>query len=428
MSVNFGRVASQLQDFSQRLAEEGWERWERLERASQVLKENAARPDDLSDRIAAAKTRWPLAQPLAEPSDGHYPEPERPIDYVVLATDGSHIDIDRHIPVRCYLLNLGWARIGYGAYAHLTALDSEPALSFTDEELAFGDDEDASHEEVVAGNILSALRSVREMELLADLIERLPPDVPTLALLDGTLMLWGLSPLATVSSRTLNRLLDKGVLAALNRLRDLASQRPLAVVSYISYPSSAEVTNMLRLAFCPMGRGSCPADGIIHPAVDCHHCPGRIGGNSGRPCDIVAGGNDRHLFQRLLGEGERSAVLQRHPAGRESVYRLYCEQGHALAFFYLRMPLGVPDEVARVEMPIWNAHDPERLRLAHALLLDQCRRGMGYPVAIMEAHEQAVINGADREAFRQLLENTLAQYGGGFSTSAKSRSKRGRWL
>ncbi|MFQ5879687.1 MAG: DNA double-strand break repair nuclease NurA [Dehalococcoidia bacterium] len=423
MSLNFGLVAGQLQDFSRRLTAEERQRQRRLERASQELKRSAAHPDDLSRRIDTARTRWLLARPMAEPPDGHYSEPQHPTSYVVLATDGSHIDVDRHIPVRCYLLNLGWACIGYGAYTHLTTLDSQPSLSFTDEELTFGDDRDISYEERVAGSILSALRSAREMELLASLIEGLPPDVPTLALLDGTLVLWGLS-LGSVSSRARNRLLDEGVLAALERLRWLASQRPLVVASYISYPGSAEVTNALRLAVCPMGRQPCRDHGMVHPAVDCGHCPG----NGHRPCDEVAGGTDRRLFQQLLDAGERSATFQRHPAGRESVYSLYCQQGHALAFFYLRMPEGVPDEVARVEMPIWNAQDSERVRLAHALLLDQCRRGLGYPVAIMEAHEQAVISGADREVFRQLLEDTLAQQHSDLATSAKSRSKRGRWL
>lgn len=426
MSVNFVRVAGQLQDLSQRLAAGAGERQRRLQRALQVLRESAAQPEALGRRVETARTSWLLARPLTEPVDGTQGEPPRPTDYVVLATDGSHIDVDRHIAVRCYLLNLGWARIGYGAYAHLTALDNEPFLSFSNEDLTFGDDHDASHEELVAGGLLSALRSARELELLAKLIEELPPHVPTLALLDGTLVLWGLS-LGSVSSRARRRLLDEGVLSALARLRELSRERPLVLASYVSYPGASEVVNALRLAVCPMGREPCPAHSVVHAEVDCYHCPGRLGSNGHRPCDVVAGGTDRHLFGRLLAIGERSALLQRQPTARESVYRLYYDEGHALAFFYLRMPPGVPDEVARVEMPIWNAQDPERLRLAHALLLDQCRRGLGYPVAIMEAHEQAVVSGADREAFRQLLERALSQQGG-LATSGKSRSKQGRWL
>ena len=29
--------------------------------------------------------------------------------------DGSHIDVDRHLPLRCHLINLGGCAITYGA-------------------------------------------------------------------------------------------------------------------------------------------------------------------------------------------------------------------------------------------------------------------------------------------------------------------------
>jgi len=53
---------------------------------------------------------------------------------------------------------------------------------------------------------------------------------------------------------------------------------------------------------------------------------------------------------------------------------------------------------------------------------------MGYPLTLMEAHEQAVITGPERESFRRLLESEVAAEGLATSTSAKALSKRGRWL
>jgi hypothetical protein len=427
VSLDFTRVAGQLQAVSERMAAEGRDHAVRLGRARQELASAAAAPDALAKRIDTAKTSWLLAQPFIEPLDGTHEVTPPPSDYIVVATDGSHIDVDRHIPVRCYLLNLGWAIIGYGAYAGLTDLSSEPSLGITDEELTLSDDEDASREERVAGSFLSALRAVEEIRRLADLVEKLPADAPTLALLDGTLVLWGLS-FVSVSSRARRRILDDGVLAALGRLRDLAEQRPLAVASYISYPGSAEVTNMLRISACPVGRDRCPVHNVVHDDVTCNHCPGHLVGQAYRPCDGVAGCVDRDLFQSLLGYGDRSPVVLRHPGERDYVYEQYREHGHDLASFYLRTPEGVPDEVARVEMPVWSASDPERVSLTHSLLIDQCRRGLGYPVAVMEAHEQAVIDGPSREFFRQLLENSVAGQRTAFTVSAKNRSKRGRWL
>ena len=38
------------------------------------------------------------------------PPPEVPQDWTALSVDGSHIDVDRHLPLRCHLINLGRLR------------------------------------------------------------------------------------------------------------------------------------------------------------------------------------------------------------------------------------------------------------------------------------------------------------------------------
>ena len=72
-------------------------------------------------------------------------------------------------------------------------------------------------------------------------------------------------------------------------------------------------------------------------------------------------------------------------------------------------------EIARVEVPDWLAQDPELL-------------GLGYPVAISEAHEQAVITGHDREEFRRMTSMLLEQRGLPTVESAKAFSKRRPWV
>jgi NurA-like 5'-3' nuclease len=71
---------------------------------------------------------------------------------------------------------------------------------------------------------------------------------------------------------------------------------------------------------------------------------------------------------------------------------------------------------------------PELLELTHALVLDQCNRGQGYPVALSESHEQAVVTGADRELFWGLVEEALVEEKLPDQISIKSRSKRTRWV
>ena len=67
-------------------------------------------------------------------------------------------------------------------------------------------------------------------------------------------------------------------------------------------------------------------------------------------------------------------------------------------FYYLHGGMAI----ARVGVPDWLADDPELLALSHAMLVKQCELGLGYPVAISEAHERAVISGHDREEFRRM--------------------------
>ncbi len=74
-------------------------------------------------------------------------------------------------------------------------------------------------------------------------------------------------------------------------------------------------------------------------------------------------------------------------------------------------------------MPQWVAENEGLLNLTHSLVLDQCRRGQGYPVALSEAHEQAVVTGADRENFWELVESSLVAEHLPSSGSAKSFSK-----
>ena len=60
--------------------------------------------------------------------------------------------------------------------------------------------------------------------------------------------------------------------------------------------------------------------------------------------------------------------------------------------------------------------------------MEQCKKGNGYPVAISEAHEQAVINGSDRYLFREMVNQALERQGINTYTSQKDRSKRMPWL
>ena len=375
------------------------ERQERLNCALDILHNQVSDLDHLRRKIASSKTTW-LVAGLVAGLDQHYKASPLPPEFTVIATDGSHIDVDRHRSTRCYLLNIGSVILHYGAQPSAT-LDSFPCLYFGDEDLVIAPAGAKGREQPIEDVLLGIKRSVEECRQLAKLATELPPGSSTLALLDGSLILWGLAG-QTYPEFVIEALLAQGFLIHLDDIRKLNNGKRLALASYISFPRSTDVVNALRLTICP------------HEPADCdRYC------STKRDCDTVAGVQDRELFSNILSQGERSGLFISQSSIVQKHYGV-----HQVYFFYLR----VNGEIARVEIPRWVAIDETLLNLAHTLVLDQCRRGQGYPVALSEAHEQAVVREADRENFWQLVESSLVEEHMPTPTSAKSFSKRTRWV
>ncbi len=399
MSLNLTKVISQVSNMVARLKEGRRERQERLHNALDTLHQQADDLEHLARKVEASRTTW-LVAGLVEGLDRHHEALPLPAEFTVIATDGSHIDVDRHRATRCFLINIGWVVLHYGSNPG-AVLDSHPHLYADDEDLVIAPPGVKGREQPIEGTLLGIKRGVDECRRLAELAAELPPGSSSLGLLDGSLILWGL---AAYPDFVTEALLDRGFLRYLEEMRKLNGDRRIAVASYISYPRSTDVVNTLRVALCP------------HEIVDTdRHCPDC----ENRECDAVAGVRDRELFADLLGQGERSAVFSSKSSIVEKHYG-----AHQVCFFYLR----VDDEIARVEIPRWAATDEGLLNLAHTLVLDQCRRGQGYPVALSEAHEKAVVTGADRESFWQLVESSLVDEHLPTPGSAKSKSKRTRWV
>lgn len=399
MSLDLTKVAAQVGEMVTRLKAGLAERQARLDYALDTLHRQTEDLEHLKRKIIASRTTW-LVAGLVEGLDQHYPASPLPAEFTVMATDGSHIDVDRHRSTRCYLINIGRVVLHYGAEPE-AVLDSLPCLYAEEKDLVIAPSEGKGREQPVEGALLGARRSVEECRHLAEMAAELPPGSLALALLDGSLILWGLEAYPEFVGETL---VDKGLLTHFDRMRELNRDRKLALASYISRPRATDVVNALRVAICP------------HDPADCdRYC---MMGEK-RACDAVAGLQDRELFASLLEPRERSALFISQSSVVEKRYR-----EHTVYFFYLR----VDDEIARVEIPQWVARNKELVGLTHSLVLDQCQRGQGYPVALSEAHEQAVVTTADRENFWQLVEANLVEEHLPTPTSGKSRSKRTRWV
>ena len=328
-----------------------------------------------------------------------------PADWVAAAVDGSHIDVDRHLPVDCYLLNLGGCVLTYGRQANAHFF-SRPYLAYQQDELYLQDPHRPTDEEAVTGNLLGLFRTVRELQELARVARECPADLPVLALVDGTLVLWGL---AGRSHRDFVRtvIIEEGLLPALEEFRRLAGERRVTLAAYVSLPRTKEVANAIRRCVCP--------NQLAHCRESCSNRRSELA-----PCNNSNDFLDRELFGQLLAPGQRSPIYKTN----SSIPREHYGAEQQVYFYYLN----VGEEVARVEVPRWAAEDEDLLSLGHSLIVEQCRLGQGYPVAVAEAHEQAVVSGRDRQLFKRMVAEALEGRGLPVYTSQKERSKQRPWV
>jgi hypothetical protein len=365
-------------DFAREIAE-------RIALASSLLAQSSGDWQKVCQKVSMSKTSWLLATPLGD-FDQKTPLPGRPSEYTVLASDGSQIYPDRHESFPCYLINIGSVVLGYGARAQ-AVLSSTPRFYFSEEDRFTVWD---GKRVMVTPEVISVKRAVMELEELLALSQGV--DGIRVALCDGSLILWTLEGApADFREATLERLS-----AALEGFR----RAGVPLVGYISLPGSTDVINTLRLWLCP------------EEVSYCSRCP--YAGQPQLPCQPIEGVADRSLFSLVLYEGERSQIFK----SSSKILEFYGES--AVCFFYLN----TGDEIVRVEVPKWLAEDKELLDITHAVVFDQAKKGGGYPVALVEAHEQAVIRGKDREFFFDLLRESLVKSDLKVTLSRKGISKR----
>ena len=398
-----GQTVLQLDQLTQSARQDSEARDERL--TALLNAASGIDPDTAAQKTSDTKQRPYLAAEVDESLLGTYPPPDPPADWGVAAVDGSHIDVDRHLPVACYLLNLGGCVLTYGSQPDAT-LFSHPYLATTPDELYLSDPKNSNSEEMISGPLLGLVRTVKELATLASTVEQCPPGLPVLGLVDGSLVLWGLSWQA-YRPFVSDAIIRDGLLPAMKRLEQSAETRPVALAAYVSYPRSTEVVNAMRCCLCPHELGVC--------AQSCNNRR-----STQQPCNGANDFLDRDLFQRLLEPGWRSPVYKTN----SSVSRDSYDENNKVYFFYVN----AGQEIGRVEVPKWVAKNETLLSLTHALVYDQCQRGQGYPVAISESHEQAVVSAGDRRVFRRMLTDSLERQGLSAATSQKDRSKRSPWV
>ncbi len=385
--LDLTKLTKAMHGISQHLTLEATASRQRLELAQQLLVRAHAQQAELVQRQEKWRDRLLFAAACpVEPLNTSIDLPIAPDVHTVIATDGSQIAPNHHEIAYCYLLNIGRVLLYYGQNRQ-PLLDSLPEVFYRPEDLYI-----SRQWGIRAEEWMGYRRTVSEATVLAELGTALQNPAPTLAMVDGSLIYWFLEQLP-IEAR--DRILPP-ILDAWSQLRDAG----IPLLGYLSASRSSESLNFLRLEACP------------HPAPDCMtHCANQVE----MPCQVCDPLRDTALWMQLQ-PGQRSALWQ----SSARIIDLYGP--HKIYFCYVH----VGTEIARIEIPAWVAENSTLLNQSLALILAQVQKGYGYPVALAEAHNQAVVRGGDRASFFALLEQQMIKAGlRNVGTSYKEARKRG---
>lgn len=332
---------------------------------------------------------WPMARPL-EPLRQKSMSIPLPMPHTVVATDGSQIVPSHHEISPCYLINIGKIMYSYGT-GEIPIQESEPYFYHLEKDLYI---QMGRQRFSITEDFIGIERTLRELDDLAQLCQQAAKkNHPVVAMVDGSLtsLLQDLQNLpGDLAERILNRFLG-----SLDRIR----QTKVPMCGYISHSRRSEVLHFLRLQICPYEDANCEKT--------CQE--------GEEPCSGIQPLADRNLWSEILKKGERSGLFGSTLKANEKL------GAHQVCFFYLNNGY----EVARIELPRWVADEPNYLDLVHTLCLSQVEKGYGYPIALAESHNRAVIKGSDRAQFYAMLSRKMIEGNRPVALSHKELKKRG---
>lgn len=308
--------------------------------------------------------------------------------YSILAVDGSQIYPDRHIAgVGCFLINAGGCLFSYGAKSKVIFF-SEPQLYLPEDVMPELDNTPFSPD------LVDLKRESFEFELaFRRALDAYKTTSPFVTLFDGSLIFWHLEG----KPQEVREVFLQNYLYYLHHFYE----KKIINAGYISMPRSKEFANLIRVQKCQ----SKP-----EAFVSC------MGKTDGCPCKEVEGLIDTNLLRHFLKPFHRTTIFFNRSKITE-YYPKYLKP----CFLYL----DVGKEIARIEIPAWIAREPELVETICKICIDQAQKGFGYPVALAEAHEQAVVKGVDRDFFYHLIRKIGIAKNMPIFSSQKSIKKRG---
>jgi hypothetical protein len=393
MSLEFEKLTTAVADMARETNARREKQQHDLQQALSLLQEYATSWEITDQRLRNAIQRadekfYRSARPLHhdDPLDQGLAPAVLPDRATIIATDGSQIVPDRHAPFLYYLINVGTITYYHGS-GRPPDVESFPRLDFPR-----ADDADMDDAFAISTNLVNMLRDRAEIATLAAKVAEAKEEPgPTLGVLDQRLLYW---PIGNIPGGQ-----DRVVVEAWQEAMSAVRAAGGWLAGFIDRPGKRSVLTMLK-------------------TVDLESSGGKIS-------DLYRAApyaelTDTDLFDAVLAPGQRSAVfvdISQHNntfAGKEPE--------NEVCFFYLKTG-EAPGQLARVDIPMWVARDPQAVAATHALLFDQCRIIGNYPYVITRADEIAVVGRRDQAELENRIALRLAEEDIHVLGTAKQQSK-----
>lgn len=273
-------------------------------------------------------------------------------DYTVISVDGSQIYPDRHEGSSCTLINTGTTRLTYCAQQGYAYFASEPYIYTVQD-----------YQDYPMPWWVDAQRYGLELEdgYTASMIERKRlKHVPILYLIDGSLLFWHLK------SKERLKITEYFVQWYISLLEKFYQER-IYIAGYTSCPQSRSLIQILCYYNQIKNKSKCIDKYML----------------------------DVHIISAYVSTYERTIIFTDYT----NIANWFPEHLRP-CFIYIK----TPHEIVRLEAPQWLIQDNVAFDQVCAMIINQIKKGAGYPVVLAEAHQQAVITEHDRMLFYRMID------------------------
>ncbi|MCD6475305.1 MAG: DNA double-strand break repair nuclease NurA [Anaerolineaceae bacterium] len=400
MPINYLNIREQVQQMGVQYSLIHQDDQSNLTEARELLLSQANQLEKLKNLVEEAAREHPYlrcAAPFEDPLTMVYDEPETDEEQVlILASDGSQINPDRHDPVEFGLVNVGIFQL-ISSSKLIPEIWSHSKLFYDG---MIGNELGNLNEESIAlardtkeRGFLSEKAVEQQRKLASEFNGEL---LPVIALTDGPLEIFG----EPRSVRNYQIFL-KEYLLSLDKIADIGA----VIGGYVDKPRADLVVRMLELSL------------MTDSELSKRELP-----------RIFERITDAALFSIILAPGQRTGVFKLISRGAKQ----FADPPHlGLHFFYLNVGMvqrdGTPLNLfARVEIPQWVAADHEKIDRLHSTLIQQCRilGNQPYPYVLHRAHEIATVRYEEHDDLLRMITTELLNHGIQLSSgSQKSENK-----